>query len=97
MPRIEDYFKFPDLITLGETVAISGAGYHEGDRVELSIEFSDESIRHLGEVPLERGVFRWDGKITETAPSGPVRATALVLDGTDTVWGATRSATVAPK
>ena len=38
MPRVKDY-EVPDPIRLGEPLSISGAGYHEGDRVELRIEF----------------------------------------------------------
>ena len=42
MPSVEHY-GVPDQIRLGEPFVISGAGYHEGDRVELSIEFIDQS------------------------------------------------------
>ena len=93
MPRVEDYFKFPELITLGETFTISGAGYYEGERVELSIELSDEGARHLGELPLEHGAFRWDGEIPETAPSGPAKVTMRVLEGTEVVWSTIQSTT----
>ena len=95
MPKVEDY-EVPDPITLGEPFAISGAGYHEGDRVELSIKFSDESVMPLGEVPLEHGAFRWEGEIPETAPSGLANFTMQVLDGTEVVWGITvESVTIA--
>ena len=93
MPRVEDYFKFPELITLGETFTISGAGYYEGERVELSIELSDEGARSLGELPLEHGAFRWDGEIPETAPSGPAKVTMRVLEGTEVVWSTIQSTT----
>ena len=52
MPKVEDY-EVPDQITLGEPFAISGAGYHEGDTVELTVKFSDESVMPLGELPLD--------------------------------------------
>ena len=95
MPRVEDY-KVPDPITLGGPFAISGAGYHEGDRVELSIRFSDESVLLLGEVPLNHGAFRWDGEIPETAPSGLANITMRVFEGTEVVWSITReSVTIA--
>ena len=95
MPKVEDY-EVPDPITLGEPFAISGAGYHEGDRVELSIKFSDESVMPLGEVPLEHGAFRWEGEIPETAPSGLANFTMQVLDGTEVVRGITvESVTIA--
>ena len=95
MPKVEDY-EVPDPITLGEPFAISGAGYHEGDRVELSIKFSDESVMPLGEVSLDHGAFRWEGEIPETAPSGLANFTMQVLDGTEVVWGITiESVTVA--
>ena len=95
MPKVEDY-EVPDPITLGEPFAISGAGYHEGDRVELSIKFSDESVMPLGEVPLDHGAFRWEGEIPQTAPSGLANFTMQVLDGTEVVWGITiESVTVA--
>ena len=93
MPRVDDPFKFPDLIALGETFAISGSGYHEGDWVRLSIEFSDGSVRTLGEVALERGAYRWSGKISETALTGPVKVTMLIRDGSEIVWSATGDAT----
>ena len=95
MPKVEDY-EVPDPITLGEPFAISGAGYHEGERVELSIKFSDESVMPLGELPLDHGAFRWEGEIPETAPSGLANFTMQVLDGTEVVWGITiESVTVA--
>jgi hypothetical protein len=47
MPSVEHY-ALPDQIRLGEPFAISGAGYLEGDRVELSIEFIDQSKLPLG-------------------------------------------------
>ena len=88
MPGVEDY-EVPDPITLGEPFAISGAGYHEGDRVELSVKFSDQSVMPLGEVPLDHGAFRWEGVIPKTTPSGPASFTMQVLDGTEVVWGIT--------
>ena len=51
MPSVEQY-ALPDQIRLGEPFVISGAGYHEGDRVELSIEFIDQSKLPLGEAPV---------------------------------------------
>ena len=97
MPRVDDPFRFPDPITLGETFTISGSGYPEGDRVRLSIEFSDGSVRTLGEVALERDAYLWSGKISETAPSGPVKITMLVQDGNEVVWNETGSATAVSK
>ena len=88
MPRVEDY-EVPDPITLGEPFAISGAGYHEGDTVELTVKFSDESVMPLGEVPLDHGAFRWEGEIPETAPSGLANFTMQVLEGSEVVWGIT--------
>ena len=88
MPKVEDY-EVPDPITLGEPFAISGAGYHEGERVELSIKFSDESVMPLGELPLDHGAFRWEGEIPETAPSGLANFTMQVLEGSEVVWGIT--------
>ena len=88
MPKVEDY-EVPDPITLGEPFAISGAGYHEGDRVELSIKFSDESVMPLGEVPLDHGAFRWEGEIPETVPSGLANFTMQVLEGSEVVWSIT--------
>ena len=80
MPSVEHY-GVPDQIRLGEPFAISGAGYHEGDRVELSIEFIDQSKLPLGEVPLDHGAFRWDGEFrrrpplaTPSFPCGSLRA-----------------------
>lgn len=97
MPRVGDPFKFPDQITLGETFTISGSGYHEGDRVTLSIEFPDGSVRTLGEVALERGAYRWSGKISETSPAGPVKVTLQIRDGSGTVWSASGDATALSK
>ena len=97
MPRVDDPFKFPDPIILGERFDISGSGYPEGDHVRLSIEFSDGSIRTLGEVALERGAYRWSGKIGETVPAGPVRVTVLVQDGSEVVWSETREASAVSK
>ena len=88
MPRVEVY-EVPNPITLGEPFAISGAGHHEGSRVELSIEFIDQSKLPLGEMPLDHGAFRWDGEIPETAPSGPAKFPMQVLKGAERVWGAT--------
>ena len=88
MPKVEDY-EVPDPITLGEPFAISGAGYHEGDRVELSIKFSDERVMPLGELPLDHGAFRWEGEIPETAPSGLANFTMQVLEGSEVVWSIT--------
>ena len=88
MPKVEDY-EVPDPITLGEPFAISGAGYHEGERVELSIKFSDESVMPLGELPLDHGAFRWEGEIPETAPSGLTNFSMQVLEGSEVVWGIT--------
>ena len=90
MPTVK-YYEVPDPIILGEPLAISGAGYHEGDRVELSIKFSDESVMPLGEVSLDHGAFRWDGEIPTTAPSGPASFTMQVMEGAQRVWGATIS------
>ena len=97
MPRVDNPFKFPDPIILGERFDISGSGYPEGDHVRLSIEFSDGSVRALGEVALERGAYRWSGKIGDTVPAGPVRVTVLVQDGSEVVWSETREATAVSK
>ena len=95
MPGVEDY-EVPDPITLGEPFAISGAGYHEGDRVELTIKFSDESVMPLGEVSPDHGAFRWEGGIPETALSGLANITMRVFEGTEVVWSITReSVTIA--
>ena len=95
MPSIE-YYEVPDPITMGEPFAISGGGYHEGDRVELSIKFSDESVLPLGDVSLNHGAFRWDGETPETAPSGLANITMRVFEGTEVVWSITReSVTIA--
>ena len=88
MPTVEDY-EVPDPITMGEPFAISGAGYHKGERVELSIKFSDESVMPLGELPLDHGAFRWEGEIPETAPSGLTNFSMQVLEGSEVVWGIT--------
>ena len=90
MPRVE-FYEVPDPITLGKPFTISGAGYHEGDRVELSVKFSDQSVMPLGEVPLDHGAFRWEGVIPKTTPSGPASFTMQVLEGAERVWGATIS------
>ena len=97
IPRVEDPFKVPGSITLGERFAISGSGYPEGDRVRLSIEFSDGSVSTLGELALERGAYRWSGKISETAPAGPVRITMLVQDGSEVVWSEAKDAIAVSK
>ncbi len=94
MPSVEHY-TLPDQIRLGEPFAISGAGYHEGDRVELSIEFIDQSKLPLGEVPLDHGAFRWDGEFPKTAPTGYAIVSMLVFEGTEKVGGLTVSTTVA--
>ena len=88
MPRVE-FYEVPDPITLGKPFTISGAGYHEGDRVELSVKFSDQSVMPLGEVPLYHGAFRWEGVIPKTTPSGPASFTMQVLEGAKVVWGIT--------
>ena len=67
MPSVEHY-GVPDQIRLGEPFAISGAGYHEGDRVELSIEFIDQSKLSLGEVPLDHGAFPLERGVPEDGP-----------------------------
>ena len=90
MPRVE-FYEVPDPITLGNPFTISGAGYHEGDRVELSVKFSDQSVMPLGEVPLDHGAFRWEGVIPKTTPSGPASFTMQVLEGAERVCGATIS------
>ena len=95
MPRVEYFEILPEPIALSEWFAISGGGFHEGERVELSIEFSDESVLPLGEVPLEHGAFRWEGGIPEPAPMGPAKVSMQVLDSTEVVWGVTRSTDVA--
>ena len=89
MPRVEYFELLPEPITLSERFAISGAGFHEGERVELSIEFSDGS-----EAPLDHGSFRWEGRILDTAPAGPAKGTELVLKGTEVVSSSTRSAAI---
>ena len=95
MPRVRD-FEVPDPIILGEEITISGAGYHEGDTVELNVNFSDESVLLLDEVALNHGAYRWEGKIPGTAPSGLAKVTMKVLEGQDVVWGPIReSVTIA--
>ena len=94
MPSVEHY-GVPDQIRLGEPFAISGAGYHEGDRVELSIEFIDQSKLPLGEVPLDHGAFRWDGEFPKTAPTGYAIVSMRVFEGTEEVGGLSVSTTVA--
>ena len=93
MPSVEHY-GVPDQIRLGEPFAISGAGYHEGDRVELSIEFIDQSKLPLGEVPLDHGAFRWDGEFPKTAPTGYAIVSMRVFEGAEEVGGLTVSTTV---
>ena len=94
MPSVEHY-ALPEQIHLGEPISISGAGYHEGDRVELSIEFIDQSKLHLGEVSLDHGAFRWDGEFPKTAPTGYALVSMQVFEGTEEVGGLTVSTTVA--
>ena len=94
MPTVEP-FEFDESVPLGEPFSASGAGHHEGDRVELRIKFSDRSELLLGEAPLEYGAFRWDGDIPESSPSGSASVTMLVSDGTAVVWSTTKSVTVA--
>ena len=62
MPRVEYLELLPDPITLSERFTISGAGFHTGDRVELSIEFSDGSVLQLGDVPLDHGALPLGGR-----------------------------------
>ena len=93
MPSVEHY-GVPDQIRLGEPFAISGAGYHEGDRVELSIEFIDQSKLPLGEVPLDHGAFRWNGEFPKTAPTGYAIVSMRVFEGAEEVGGLTVSTTV---
>ena len=94
MPSVEHY-ALPDQIRLGEPFAISGAGYHEGDRVELGIEFIDQSKLPLGEAPLDHGAFRWDGEFPKTAPTGYAIVSMRVFEGMEEVGGLSVSATVA--
>ena len=94
MPSVEHY-ALPDQIRLGEPFAISGAGYHEGDRVELSIEFIDQSKLPLGEVSLDHGAFRWDGEFPKVAPTGYAKVSMRVFEGAERVGGLTVSTTVA--
>ena len=93
MPSVEHY-GVPDQIRLGEPFAISGAGYHEGDRVELRIEFIDQSMLPLGEVPLDHGAFRWDGEFPEMAATGYAIVSMRVFEGAEEVGGLTVSTTV---
>ena len=93
MPSVEHY-ELPDQISLGEQFAISGAGYHEGDRVELSIEFIDQNDLSLGEVPLDHGAFRWEGQFPKTAPTGYAIVSMLVFEGVERVGGLSVSTTV---
>ena len=93
MPSVEHY-GVPDQIRLGEPFAISGAGYHEGDRVELSIEFIDQSKLPLGELPLDHGAFRWNGEFPKTAPTGYAIVSMRVFEGAEEVGGLTVSTTV---
>ena len=86
MPRVE-YYEVPNPITLGEPFAISGAGYHEGDRVELSIEFLDESVLPLGDVPLDHGAFHWEGEIPESVHPGLANITMRGFEGTERARG----------
>ena len=94
MPSVEHY-GLADRIRLGEPFSISGAGYHEGDRVELSIEFIDQSKLPLGEVPLDHGAFRWDGEFPKTAPTGYAIVSMRVFEGAEEVGGLSVSTTVA--
>ena len=94
MPSVEHY-SLPDQIRLGEPFAISGAGYHEGDRVELSIEFIDQSKLPLGEAPLYHGAFRWDGEFPKTPPTGYAIVSMWVFEGAERVGGLSVSTTVA--
>ena len=95
MPRVERFEILPDPISLSERFTISGGGFHEGERVELSIEFSDGSVLQLGNVSLDHGAFSWEGGTRETAPSGPAKISKRVMDGTEVVWSETRSTAVA--
>ena len=94
MPSVEHY-ALPDQIRLGEPFVISGAGYHEGDRVELNIEFIDQSKVPLGEAPVDHGAFRWEGEFPKTAPTGYAIVSMRVFEGTEKVGGLTVSTTVA--
>ncbi len=93
MPSVEHY-GVPDQIRLGEPFAISGVGYREGDRVELSIGFIDQSKLPLGEVPLDHGAFRWDGEFPKTAPTGYAIVSMRVFEGAEEVRGLSVSTTV---
>ena len=94
MPSVERYVLL-DRIRLGEPFAISGAGYHKGDRVELSIEFIDRRKLPLGEASLDHGAFRWDGEFPKTAPTGYAIVSMLVFEGAERVGGVSVSTTVA--
>ncbi len=94
MPRVEYFELLPAPIILSERFAISGAGFYEGERVELSIEFSDGSVLPLGKAPLDHGTFRWDGGILEKAPTGRSKVGMRVLEGMKNVWGVTVSVTI---
>ena len=85
-----EHYGVPDQIRLGEPFAISGAGYHEGDRVELSIEFIDQSKLPLGELPLVHGAFRWNGEFPKTAPTGYAIVSMRVFEGAEEVGGIDR-------
>ena len=95
--RIDEYMlpverlEFDDPIPLGEPFTITGGGFHEGNRVVLSIELSDGSDLPLGEVRLDHGSFRWDGEIPEAAPSGRAHVGMQVLEDEEGVWGMSRS------
>ena len=93
MPSVEHY-GLADRIRLGEPFSISGAGYHEGDRVELNIGFIDQSKLPLGEVPLDHGAFRWNGEFPKTAPTGYAIVSMRVFEGAEEVGGLTVSTTV---
>ena len=93
MPSVEHY-ALPKQIHLGEPLSISGAGYDNGDRVELSIEFIDQSKLPLGEVSLDHGSFRWDGEFPKRAPTGYALVSMQVFEGTEEVGGLTVSTTV---
>ena len=94
MPGVEHY-ALPEQIHLGEPLSISGAGYHQGDRVELSIEFIDQSKLRLGEASLDHGAFRWEGEFPKTAPTGYALVSIQIFEGTEEVGGLTVSTTVA--
>lgn len=93
MPQVAP-LSFDSMIPLDEPFTVSGAGHHRGDRVVLDIEFSDGSVRPLGEVLLDHGRFRWDGEITGPAPTGYTLIGMTIMDGTERVGGMTRSGSV---